>query len=155
MSTANDLWAAGKFAELAEYAERMERERDEAILWRNVADDRERLREQIKRECGTLTRAQLEDEMGKLRAENAALRADLERFTGHGLLDCHAICDQRDAAIKERDALRAALETQIEYAQSLAAEWSWKRNSTPANNREMARLDSDIAQARALLEAKP
>ena len=40
------------------------------------------------------------------------LRADLERFTGHGLLDCHAICDQRDAAIAraeraeaERDAL--------------------------------------------------
>ena len=32
-------------------------------------------------------------------AENVKLRADLERFTGHGLLDCHAICDQRDAAI--------------------------------------------------------
>ena len=31
--------------------------------------------------------------------EIARLRADLERFTGHGLLDCHAICDQRDAAI--------------------------------------------------------
>ena len=45
-------------------------------------------------------------------AENVKLRADLERFTGHGLLDCHAICDQRDAAIAraeraeaERDAL--------------------------------------------------
>ena len=44
--------------------------------------------------------------------ENVKLRADLERFTGHGLLDCHAICDQRDAAIAraeraeaERDAL--------------------------------------------------
>lgn len=35
------------------------------------------------------------------------LRADLERFTGHGLLDCHAICDQRDAAVAERDQLRA------------------------------------------------
>ena len=39
--------------------------------------------------------------------DNARLRADLERFTGHGLLDCHAICDQRDAAIAERDRLRA------------------------------------------------
>ena len=44
--------------------------------------------------------------------EHVRLRADLERFTGHGLLDCHAICDQRDAAIAraeraeaERDAL--------------------------------------------------
>jgi len=41
--------------------------------------------------------------------ENVKLRADLERFTGHGLLDCHAICDQRDAAIAERDRLRAEL----------------------------------------------
>ena len=39
-----------------------------------------------------------------------ALRADLERFTGHGLLDCHAICDQRDAAVAERDQLRAEVE---------------------------------------------
>jgi hypothetical protein len=38
------------------------------------------------------------------------LRADLERFTGHGLLDCHAICDQRDAAVAERDQLRAEVE---------------------------------------------
>ena len=49
-------------------------------------------------------------------AENVKLRADLERFTRHGLLDCHAICDQRDAAVAraeraeaERDALRAAM----------------------------------------------
>jgi hypothetical protein len=41
--------------------------------------------------------------------ENVKLRADLERFTGHGLLDCHAICDQRDAAVAERDRLRAEL----------------------------------------------
>jgi len=42
--------------------------------------------------------------------EIARLRADLERFTGHGLLDCHAICDQRDAAVAERDRLRAEVE---------------------------------------------
>ena len=39
--------------------------------------------------------------------ELARLRADLERITGHGMLDCHAICDQRDAAVAERDQLRA------------------------------------------------
>ena len=43
-------------------------------------------------------------------AENVKLRADLERFTGHGLLDCHAICDQRDAAVAERDRLRVEVE---------------------------------------------
>ena len=42
-------------------------------------------------------------------AELTRLRAELERFTGHGLLDCHAICDQRDAAVAERDRLRAQL----------------------------------------------
>jgi uncharacterized small protein (DUF1192 family) len=64
------------------------------------------------------------DEITRLRAELASkaacydiacgevqrLRADLERFTGHGLLDCHAICDQRDAATAERDRLRAEVE---------------------------------------------
>ena len=45
-----------------------------------------------------------------LETELAQLRADLERFTGHGLLDCHAICDQRDAAVAERDQLRAEVE---------------------------------------------
>lgn len=34
------------------------------------------------------------------------LKQDLERFTGGGLLDCHAICDQRDAARAENHALR-------------------------------------------------
>ena len=46
-------------------------------------------------------------------AENVKLRADLERFTGHGLLDCHAICDQRDAAI-----------ARAEKAEAMLAEWS-------------------------------
>ena len=39
--------------------------------------------------------------------ELARLRADLARFTGDGLLDCHAICDQRDTSVAERDRLRA------------------------------------------------
>ena len=42
-------------------------------------------------------------------AELSRLRADLERFTGHGLLDCHAICDQRDAAIARAERAEAAL----------------------------------------------
>ena len=46
-------------------------------------------------------------------AENVKLRADLERFTGHGLLDCHAICDQRDAAV-----------ARAERAEAMLAEWS-------------------------------
>lgn len=46
-------------------------------------------------------------------AENVKLRADLERFTGDGLLDCHTICDQRDAAIARAERAEAAL-----------AEWS-------------------------------
>ena len=49
----------------------------------------------------------------QLETELARLRADLERFTGHGLLDCHAICDQRDAAI-----------TRAEKAEAALAEWS-------------------------------
>ena len=42
--------------------------------------------------------------------ENVRLRADLERFTGHGLLDCHAICDQRDAAITRAERAELKLE---------------------------------------------
>ena len=41
--------------------------------------------------------------------ENVKLRADLERFTGHGLLDCHAICDQRDAAIARAERAEAEI----------------------------------------------
>ena len=42
--------------------------------------------------------------------ENVRLRADLERFTGHGLLDCHAICDQRDAAVARAERAEAEVE---------------------------------------------
>jgi hypothetical protein len=49
--------------------------------------------------------AELKDAIA--RAERA--EAEVKRFTAHGLLDCHAICDQRDAAIAERDQLRAEL----------------------------------------------
>ena len=53
---------------------------------------------------------QMRDKCAELETELARLRADLARFTGDGLLDCHAICDQRDAAVAERDRLRAEVE---------------------------------------------
>jgi hypothetical protein len=59
------------------------------------------------------------DEARTLERELTRLRADLERFTGHGLLDCHAICDQRDTAVAERDSLRAELATCKNAAESL------------------------------------
>ena len=49
-------------------------------------------------------------EITKINTELAHLHDDLERFTGGGLIDCHAICDQRDAAVAERDRLRAEVE---------------------------------------------
>ena len=52
-------------------------------------------------------------------AENVKLRADLERFTGHGLLDCHAICDQRDAAIARIDRAEAELAAERERVRVL------------------------------------
>jgi hypothetical protein len=73
----------------------------------------------VQAECERLTTEILERaalnrevmrERDSLESELARLRADLERFTGHGLLDCHAICDQRDAAVAERDSLRAEVE---------------------------------------------
>ena len=73
--------------------------------------------------------------------ENVKLRADLERFTGHGLLDCHAICDQRDAAIAERDQLRAeveALKQSIESGQRVLREDA-ERNAARAERAEVER----------------
>ena len=52
-------------------------------------------------------------------AELSRLRADLERFTGHGLLDCHAICDQRDAAIARAERAEAALAAEREKVRVL------------------------------------
>ena len=48
-------------------------------------------------------------EISGLAAECDQLRADLERFTGHGLLDVHAICDQRDAANARAERAEAEL----------------------------------------------
>jgi hypothetical protein len=90
----------------------------------------------VQAECEMLTteileRAALNRELMRerdsLESELARLRADLERFTGHGLLDCHAICDQRDAAVAERDSLRAEVERwelafQEQYARAEKAE---------------------------------
>ena len=70
--------------------------------------------------------------------ENVRLRADLERFTGHGLLDCHAICDQRDTAVAERDRLRAeveALKQSIESGQRVLREDA-ERNAARAERAE-------------------
>lgn len=50
--------------------------------------------------------AALLSEIEQLEIKLARLYTDLERFTGHGLLDCHQICDQRDAAVAELAAER-------------------------------------------------
>jgi hypothetical protein len=72
-----------------------------------------------KAECERLTANQRQPAedifVSHLCDELARLRAELERFTGHGLLDCHAICDQRDAAVAERDQLRAEVERLTPY----------------------------------------
>ena len=49
----------------------------------------------------------------QLEHENAELRKDLERFTGGGMLDCHAICNQRDKLEQENAELRKALNTAL------------------------------------------
>lgn len=50
---------------------------------------------------------------------------------------------------RENAALREKVAALREYASILAGEWSWKRNSTPSNDREMAELDVAIGAARA------
>lgn len=68
-------------------------------------------KEEATQEVAKLLIAAFENEIEVMvHARVVNLRADLERFTGHGLLDCHAICDQRDAAVAERDQLRAEVE---------------------------------------------
>ena len=71
------------------------------------------------------------NEAHELETELARLRTDLERFTGHGLLDCHAICDQRDAAVAERDRLRA----EVERLKGMA---SWAHTCIHHNDAERA-----------------
>ena len=66
-----------------------------AILWSGAID---------KHTCGDV-----QQWVTDYTAELARLRAELERFTGHGLLDCHAICDQRDVAITRAERAEAAL----------------------------------------------
>ena len=78
-------------------------------------------------------------DMAKLELELAALREETDE----------TIC----GLTAERDQLRARVADLLEYAIELAGEWSWKRNSTEANNREMAQLDAAIDAARK--ESKP
>jgi hypothetical protein len=78
-------------------------------------------------------------------AELTRLRDEVERFTGYGLLDCHAICDQRDTAVAERDQLRAeaeALKQSLESGQRVLREDA-ERNAARAEKAEAdtARLD--------------
>jgi len=56
---------------------------------------------------------------------------------------------------QENAALRGLVETLREYAQSLAYEWAWKRDSSLANDREMQALDAAIDAARAALAGSP
>ena len=64
----------------------------------------------------------------ELETELARLHADLERFTSHGLLDCHAICDQRDSAVSERDQLRAEVERLRKRNELLTDHYECKMN---------------------------
>lgn len=64
------------------------------------------------------------NEVRQLRRENAALRKDLERFTGGGMLDCHMICDQRDRLERENAELRNLL---IESADALESDIEFER----------------------------
>lgn len=87
-------------------------------------------------------------EIKQLRAEKA--EAELAR--------CNDLCSNEHggtvsqslaATITQlRADLAAAKNTLREYLPQLAHEWDWKRNSTPANNREMAELDAAIDAAR-------
>lgn len=43
----------------------------------------------------------------------------------------------------------------LDHARELRGEWAWKRNSTDANNRDMAELDQHIAEAEAALLGRP
>ena len=81
---------------------------ENARLEKQIADDNRSYGCELLDPCGTIWEQAALDRARAERAEAKIirLRADLERFTGDGLLDCHAICDQRDAAVAERDALR-------------------------------------------------
>jgi len=62
---------------------------------------------------------------------------------------CREYRSKLDKLDQDNAALRGLVETLREYAQSLAYEWAWKRDSSLANDREMQALDAAIDAARA------
>ena len=82
----------------------------------------------------------------KAEAELVHLRADLERFTGHGLLDCHAICDQRDAAVAERDQLRAENEDLATRAGLRLSALDYEKLNAEAFKARAAKAEDELKQ---------
>jgi len=80
-----------------------------------------------------------------LREDQCVLRAEVERFTAHGLLDCHAICDQRDAAIAERDQLIADCENETKWAAHYLADAQNAKARADRAEAEVKQLKADGA----------
>ncbi len=87
---------------------------------------------------------QMRDKCAELETELARLRADLARFTGDGLLDCHAICDQRDTSVAERDRLRAEVEKWQSVAATMSSEREHNANEAGRLRAEVERLKKQI-----------
>lgn len=58
------------------------KELDQYKLWHRIAEEREELRAEIKRQCGTLSRHELEDEIARLTAQ---LSLDCDRANALGV----------------------------------------------------------------------
>ena len=79
--------------------------------------------------------------------EIARLRADLERFTGHGLLDCHAICDQRDAAVARAERAEAeSVQLSVQLRDQLTAARQWETVAIASWDEERGRALREAAR---------